>query len=314
MPVDSPQDLYGLPLSRFIPERQSLITALRSEKRRDEATEVARMRKPSVAAWAVNQLVRTQSKTIRGLFAAGDDLARAQAEAASGHRTADALRSANRRQRDALDQLLDAAQGLLSSEGHPLTGATLERVTDTLRAASIDRASREQVIDGCLSQDLRFAGLGIGELAALTPDSAPARETKPKAEKPTAKRRDAPGAARPRATATARTQDVERERQAQQKADAAREAAAARARKAALTDARQTEARARRAATRADKELAAAHARREEAGASLQTAEQLLSEAAKRAEEAAAELKDARRSLSDLDAWPRGRSARDHVR
>ena len=111
MPVDSPQDLYGLPLADFIPERQALVKALRGDKRRDEATEVAGMRKPSVAAWAVNQLVRTQGTAIRALFAAGDDLARAQAEAASGQKTADALRSATRRQRDALDDLLRAARG-----------------------------------------------------------------------------------------------------------------------------------------------------------------------------------------------------------
>ena len=54
MTVDSPEDLYGLPLPRFIPERAALVKALRSEKRRDEAAVIAAMRKPSVAAWAVN--------------------------------------------------------------------------------------------------------------------------------------------------------------------------------------------------------------------------------------------------------------------
>lgn len=150
MPVDSPEDLYGLPLPRFIPERDARVKALRGEKRRDAAAEAARMRKPSVAALAVNQLVRTQSKTLRALFEAGDDLARAQAAAASGERTAGALREATRRQRDALHALLQAAKGLLGSDGHPLTAPTLERVTDTLRAASIDQASRRQVADGCL--------------------------------------------------------------------------------------------------------------------------------------------------------------------
>jgi hypothetical protein len=307
VPVDSPPDLYGLPLSHFIPERQALVKELRSQKRRDEATEVAGMRKPSVAAWAVNQLVRTQDKAIRVLFQAGDDLARAQAEAASGQRTADALRSANRRQRDALDDLLSAAQGLLSPEGHPLTVATLERVTDTLRAASIDGASREQVIDGCLSQELQFAGLGIGDLAALTLEDRPAQGTRPKPKQTTkraARQAEAPGAAKPGAAPGARTAKVERTRKAQQKDEAAREAAAARVRKAALTAARQTEVKARRAAARAEKELMVAQARREDAAASLTRAQELLTAAAKRAEETSAELKHARRSLGDLDAAP----------
>ena len=304
MPVDSPQDLYGLPLPCFIPERQALVKALRNQQRREEATEVAGMRKPSVAAWAVNQLVRTQSKAIRALFEAGDDLAREQAGAASGQRTADALRKANRRQRDALDDLLRAAEGLLSSEGHPLTVPTLERVTDTLRAASIDGASREQVTDGCLPQELQFAGMGIGDLAVVPLESTTPGTKPTQTARQAAKQGSAPRAGKAKAAADARKADADRKREAQQKDEAAREAAAARARNAALTAARQTEAKARRAATHAEKELAVAQARREEAAASLEKAEQLLTAAAKQAEETAAEFTDAGRSLSDLDVSP----------
>jgi len=42
--------------------------------RRDEATAVAGLRKPSVAAWAVNQLVRTQRRALDDMLAAGDAL------------------------------------------------------------------------------------------------------------------------------------------------------------------------------------------------------------------------------------------------
>lgn len=298
MPVDSPEGLYGLPLQRFIPERDALVRALRSEKRRDQATAVARMRKPSVAAWAVNQLVRTQSKAIQALFEAGDDLARAQA-GASGERTADALRVAARRQGDTLGGLLRAAKGLLSPEGHPLTATTLERVTETLRAASIDAASREQVAGGCLPRELRFAGMGIGDLAVSPVESPPPQATKPKQRtNQAAERRSAPEAGEAKtADDSARKADAERTRNAR----AVREADASRQRKAALNAARQTEAESRRAATRAEKALAAARARRAEAAASLEQAEQLLAAASKRAEETAGELGDAERALSDLD-------------
>ncbi|MEA2210497.1 MAG: hypothetical protein QOF83_445 [Solirubrobacteraceae bacterium] len=47
MPGDSADDLYGLPLERFIPERAALAKTLRGQKRREEATSVAGMRKPS---------------------------------------------------------------------------------------------------------------------------------------------------------------------------------------------------------------------------------------------------------------------------
>ena len=59
-------DLYGLPLDRFIPERASLVRELRSGGEREQASVVAALRKPSVAAWAVNQLIRTQRREVEG--------------------------------------------------------------------------------------------------------------------------------------------------------------------------------------------------------------------------------------------------------
>src|ERR1700759_2743007 len=165
----SPRDLYGLPLGRFIPERAALVKKLRGDKRRDEAAEVAALRKPSVAAWAVNQLVRTQTKEIDTLLRAGDDLIRAQADAASGKRAGDAMRDAAGRQRDAVSRLVEAAGGLLSSDGHPLSQTTLERVGDTLRAAAIDGDARGEVQDGCLTRELQFVGLGVGDAPAAAP-------------------------------------------------------------------------------------------------------------------------------------------------
>ena len=63
-------DLYGLALEQFIPERGALAKALRADKRREEAAAVAALRKPSGAAWAVNQLVRSQLASVQALFAA----------------------------------------------------------------------------------------------------------------------------------------------------------------------------------------------------------------------------------------------------
>ncbi len=55
----------------------------------------------------------------------------------------------------------------MSSEGHELTQATLDRVSDTLHAAALDEDARGQVREGCLERELRHVGLGaFGELAA----------------------------------------------------------------------------------------------------------------------------------------------------
>ena len=162
-----PRDLYGLPLDRFVAERGALAKSLRADGKRDEAAEVAKLRKPSVAAWAVNQLVRTQSREVKALFKAGDQLQRAQADLLAGKGDAGKLRAAAEREREAVDELTEAARGLLSSEGHELAQATLDRVSDTLHAAALDEDARGEVQDGCLVRELRHVGLGaFGELPA----------------------------------------------------------------------------------------------------------------------------------------------------
>ncbi|HEX6580351.1 MAG TPA: hypothetical protein VF195_05715, partial [Actinomycetota bacterium] len=51
-------ELYGLPLERFTAERDALAKELASAGDRDGAARVKALRKPVVAAWAVNLLAR----------------------------------------------------------------------------------------------------------------------------------------------------------------------------------------------------------------------------------------------------------------
>jgi hypothetical protein len=168
--VPGEDDLYGLPLERFVPERTALTKALRAEGRREDAARVAKLRKPSLAAWAVNQLARTQRRGIDALFGAGEELQRAHADLIEGNGDAGALRAATERERAAVDELVGAARGLLSADGHELTQATLDRVAETLRAAAIDPDARAQVRDGRIERELRHVGLG-----AVGFPSAPSR-------------------------------------------------------------------------------------------------------------------------------------------
>jgi hypothetical protein len=296
--VDSPDDLYGLALDRFVPARAALVKQLRGEKQRERANEVAALRKPSVAAWAVNQIVRTQPKALQALFAAGNDLARAQERAAAGKGGGDAVRDATHRQREVVRELLEAAQGLLGSEGQGVSQATIERVGETLRAAANDEDARRQVAGGCLTRELRFVGLGID---GLTPSlggegdtgTLPGQET-PQSDEPDQGR----GGRRDRREANTESAAATREAETAREAEAER--AAARERTAALKAARRTEAHARRAAARAQKELASAQVRREQVVAALEEAETLVSVAAQRAENAETELTIAEQALREL--------------
>jgi hypothetical protein len=181
MAVGSADELYGVPLEEFIAERTALVKAVRASGDRDEAARIKKLPKPSVAAWTVNQLVRTQRRAIDSLFSAGDALGAAQSELLAGRGDANALRAAGRRERDARERLTRIALGLLGRDGHEPTPATLERVSETLHAAALDPDARAQLRDGCLVRELRHAGIGSQSVApASAPPTADDRERRSK--------------------------------------------------------------------------------------------------------------------------------------
>ncbi len=259
------QDLYGLPLEDFVPARSALAKALRKQGERARAEEIASLRKPSIAAWAVNQLIRTQKREVDGLFAAGDALQSAQSELLAGKGDAPTLRSAVAREREAVDALASKARGLLSADGHELSQTTLDRVSDTLHAAALDPDARTEVEQGALQRELRHVGLG--EIGAITPAPARSRTRKAGAE----------SQAKARASADAKRAKRESEQRAK--------------------EARAAEAAARRAAERAERELEAATARRDEAAEALKHAESEFSAATKAAKQATAEHRRTQRAL-----------------
>ncbi|MEA2234511.1 MAG: hypothetical protein QOD83_4327 [Solirubrobacteraceae bacterium] len=282
-------DLYGLALERFVPERTSLARALRADGRRDEAAAVAGARKPSVAAWAVNQLVRSQGPAVKELFDAGDALRQAQAALLAGRGDGGALRAARERERVAVDGLVDSARGLLSSQGHELSPATLDRVLDTLHAAALDDSAREQVRAGRLERELRHAGLGLGEAEA-----AAATTTTPPPPPPASVPRTKRGAGKAGAKSQRAERDEEARRRAAEAARAEREHAAA------LKAARSAETTARRRAQRTARALRAAEERREHAAQALDEADETLAAARAEADAAADAHRSAQANLEGL--------------
>jgi hypothetical protein len=294
-----PDDLFGLPLDRFVPERTALARALRSQGRRDEAAEVARARKPSVAAWAVNQLVRTQGQDIAQLFEAGDAAREAQDEVLSGHGKAGGLRAAAERERAAVDQLVSSARGLLTTEGHGLSSNVIERVAETLHAAALEDEARAAVRDGRLTRELRHIGLGVqagqrkpqpASTRASTSESASARASK-----------SAPGSARASksepSSARASKSELTAARASKQRAETQR---IERERAQAIKAARSGQAAARRAADRAARALAAAQSRRDQAEQALRQAEADLSGAQEQAQVAEQEHRRATEELAAI--------------
>jgi hypothetical protein len=272
-------DLYGVPLDRFVPERATLVRALRSAGEREQAAAVAALRKPSVAAWAVNQLVRTRRAEVDGLLRAGDALREAQAGVLSGGADARDLRSAADQERRAVSDLVDTARGLLSSSGQELSATTLERVADTLHAAALDDDAREQVSDGRLVRELRHVGLGAGLGDAFAAAPAQARPAGPaKGEAATQRRAGKGETAKQRRSAEA----AQREREAARK------------------QARAAERDAAREVDRAERALRVAKDRRDRAAEALRQADDAAAEAQAGREAAIAAHRQAQQQLDRL--------------
>jgi hypothetical protein len=175
---DLPPDadaLYGLPLEDFVAERAAVAKRLRAAGDREGAKRVAALRKPSVAAWTVNQLVRSRTKDVAAFAAAADELRAAQAALLEGRGSAADLRSAREAERGAVARLVEVARGLFPGGREP-GEATIERIGATLHAAVADEAVRDEVLSGRLLRERESSGFGdldVELAAAVAPRQRP---------------------------------------------------------------------------------------------------------------------------------------------
>lgn len=155
-PID---ELFSLPLEEFTAARNQLAKELSAAGDKDGAAAVKALKKPSRAAWAVNQAARARPDDVDSLLAAGAGLRAAQDAALRGD--ASRLRAAGR-------ALADAVQAL-AGHAPPVSAAVRDDITATLRAAAVDEAGGALLRRGVLVTDLEPAGFGL-EGAELPPD------------------------------------------------------------------------------------------------------------------------------------------------
>jgi len=119
--------LYQRPLTEFTAARNNL-----ARTAGDDAGEVRKLVKPSIAAWAVNQLYWKERRAYDALIDASTALRKAH-KAILGGRRAD-LRDPSKAHEEALEAALKATLGILQQAGHPATDATRQAILTTLRA------------------------------------------------------------------------------------------------------------------------------------------------------------------------------------
>jgi hypothetical protein len=158
--VDKELDrLYGLPPGEFIQARKELVKAYRKAGDRESAAVVGSARRPTLAAWAVNQLVRQEKASVRALLNAGKRLRTAQRRALGG-RSGAALREASDAEGAATEPLLQAARRILAQNGGEASESTLQQVERTLHAAAHDEYMGNALRKGRLTRELDPTGFG----------------------------------------------------------------------------------------------------------------------------------------------------------
>lgn len=167
-------ELFKLPLSEFTAARNALVKSLQQAKRGDEAESVKALTKPSVSAWAVNQLYWNHRKEFDRLLAAGARLTQAHAAQLSG-KPADVHEPTTAR-REAVSALLRLAEKLLIDAGHGASPDTMHRIATTLETLSTSSTSSGAPVPGHLISDL--GPLGFESWVTLVPGNKPPGEKK----------------------------------------------------------------------------------------------------------------------------------------
>jgi hypothetical protein len=145
-------DLFSVPPDRFTSARDELARRLSGADSKEEAAEIKKLRKPTLSAWALNQLPRRYGKELAQLVEAGEALRTAQRKAASGMKDSGFQDAANRR-RKAVGDLTSKGIEVLSEQGKPSQSAEAE-IGRALEAASVDTEAGEQLLRGRLSKPI----------------------------------------------------------------------------------------------------------------------------------------------------------------
>ena len=172
--------LYAGPADGFTDARNA---AAKGVDDKALAAQVKKLKKPSVAAWSVNLLVRRESAQIDSVLELAESL-RAAAEALDG----DELRALTRQRRQLTTALASTARSLARDAGVRLTGPVVEQVEGMLNAAMLDPVAAQAVRTGRVLSAFTSTGvseLDVASVVALPGDSTcrPSRSTgRPRAE------------------------------------------------------------------------------------------------------------------------------------
>lgn len=167
------RQLYRTPPDRFVAARDEAVAEARRAGDVPAAREIARLRRPTVAAWLVNLLALERPELVADLGQLAESLRSAQRELRGAQ-----LRELSTQRRAVVGALLAEVRSLATAvPGAPPPGKLpLGAVESTLNAALSDAEVAEQVRSGRLLRAASYAGFGEvprPQLRLVTEEPAP---------------------------------------------------------------------------------------------------------------------------------------------
>jgi DNA repair exonuclease SbcCD ATPase subunit len=126
-------ELYAATPEEFTGLRDDYAKAARDRGDRDAARQISALRKPTISAWLINQLVRSHPDDIEALLELGAGLREAQASLQG-----DELRALSQQRRQVINGLVRQALQLAVTQGRPVNEQASRDLAQTLEAALSD--------------------------------------------------------------------------------------------------------------------------------------------------------------------------------
>ncbi|WBB60270.1 hypothetical protein O7599_32915 [Streptomyces sp. WMMC500] len=165
-------ELYALSPGEFVAARGRHVAAARTAGERALAKEIAALRKPTLAAWAGNLLVRSAPEQVDALRRLGEGLREAQDRLAG-----EQLRELTRQRNALVAELAREARRLAAEAGQPVGDAVQHEVETTLHAVLADPDAAREWAAGHLAKPLTTRpGFPGTATTARAPASRPARK------------------------------------------------------------------------------------------------------------------------------------------
>ncbi|MFE3190404.1 hypothetical protein ACFXHA_15425 [Nocardia sp. NPDC059240] len=158
-------ELYGLPPGEFVAARTERVRQARDAGDKALAAAIGKLRRPTVAAWALNLLSREAGDDVRALLEVGDALRDAQRRL-----SAEQLRALTTQRQKVVNAVTRRAADLAAGRGQRLTESVLRDIGASLQAALADPSVAEGLRTGTLTAAATYEGFGPAALTAVPGD------------------------------------------------------------------------------------------------------------------------------------------------